>query len=218
MHVMAARQFFIPPTLAALTLLGAVAYVGSVGCGRREGDRRIVADKTRPLPSTTSEPGPPPACFEPLGDVTRDLELGEGCTYRVENGDLVVRLGARLTLGPGTKIAFGKGAALVVEDGALLVHGDKAHPVLLTSTAKKPARGDWVGLVFRDRSGKASSLDHLEVRWAGATTTTHPQAAAVLVVSPSSLQIGALEVGDSAGSAVLLTAASTISLGSAKPP
>lgn len=186
------------------------------GCGRRERERSIVADQAPPLPSST-EPSPPLPCVQTLSNVTRDLELGEGCTYRVE-GDLVVKNGARLTLGPGAKLAFGRGAALVVEDGALLAHGDKAHPVLLTSGAKKPARGDWVGLVFRDRGGKPSSLDHVEIRWAGATTPTHAHAAAVLVVSPSSLQIGALEVADSAGSAMLLTAASAISLGSVKPP
>lgn len=69
-------------------------------------------------------------------------------TPYVVTSTLTVAPGATLTLMPGTVLRFAAGTAFQV-DGTLVVTGNSTDPVVFTSDAASPARGNWVGIQIR---------------------------------------------------------------------
>jgi hypothetical protein len=91
-------------------------------------------------------------------------------------GDVLVPEGVTLTISPGTKVMFDSSESSKIEPvflsmqteimvrGRLLVMGEKSRPVSFESApeginTKKPARGDWGGIMFDgEASGKSKIL------------------------------------------------------------
>jgi hypothetical protein len=72
--------------------------------------------------------------------------------------------GAKLTIQPGTVIQGEKGATsrgtLVITKGAqLIADGTKDNPIVFTSDASTPARGDWGGIVILGNAKTNSSYN-----------------------------------------------------------
>lgn len=86
---------------------------------------------------------------------------------------------ATLTIEPGVTIRFKKGGYFEVEvfsgtnpaTGALIAKGTADKPILFTSGETTPAPGDWVGVSFGSATNPKTVLDHVEVQYAGLTTT-----------------------------------------------
>jgi hypothetical protein len=93
-------------------------------------------------------------------------------TFAVGGGSTL----ATLNVDPGVTFAFVKGGVLHVDTGstsspatgALVAKGSASTPIVLTSAAKAPAAGDWVGLDFGNMPSATDQLDHVEVHYAGA--------------------------------------------------
>ena len=106
-------------------------------------------------------------------------------------GDITVRnsqhthngspVAAILTINPGVEIRFEPGTGLIIGKdypyngyyeyyGALSVQGTSESPVVFTSNAASPARGDWKGIYFRTETvDSKTSLEHSIVEYGGHT-------------------------------------------------
>lgn len=81
----------------------------------------------------------------------------EGSPYRA-TGDLEIREGETLTIGPGVDVLFERGVSVSVR-GAIVVDGTELEPVRwLPARAGEP----WGGVLFRGAAA-SGNLDHLEV-------------------------------------------------------
>lgn len=122
---------------------------------------------------------------EAYGDVTlEDVTFhARGVPYQIGGektaGTFVVGGGstlATLNVDPGVTFAFVKGGVLHVDKGstsspatgALVAKGSASQAIVLTSAAKPPAAGDWVGVDFGNVPSATDKLDHVEVHYAGA--------------------------------------------------
>ncbi|MHA2248254.1 MAG: hypothetical protein ACXADY_25110, partial [Candidatus Hodarchaeales archaeon] len=88
------------------------------------------------------------------------LTLAQSPYYVAEN--LLVEVGATLTIEPGVEVRFATGKALVV-DGGLIAEGVPAAPIVFTSNLSSPYKGCWGGIQFRSGSGRANASS---VTWA----------------------------------------------------
>jgi hypothetical protein len=112
----------------------------------------------------------PPKALQVDGVIKTDT-VWSGTVHVV--GDVLVPEGVTLTISPGTKVMFDSSESSKIEPvflsmqteimvrGRLLVMGEKPRPVLFVSApeglnTKKPARGDWGGVMFDgEASGKS---------------------------------------------------------------
>lgn len=81
---------------------------------------------------------------------------------------------ATLTVEPGVVLKFTNGSGLGLETGlngskgALYAVGTASAPILFTSSAATPARGDWRGITFNNGTVSANTaLDHVTVEYGG---------------------------------------------------
>ncbi len=74
-----------------------------------------------------------------------------------------------LTINGGTTVRFSTGRIWIgySNNGGLVTKGTAAKPVVLESALKTPAAGDWIGLVFGNKTLAGSALDYTTVRHAG---------------------------------------------------
>ncbi|MDB5222292.1 MAG: hypothetical protein JWN83_959, partial [Chitinophagaceae bacterium] len=119
-------------------LIAAVGFM-SAGC------RKIEVDgTTTTTPPTTTEN----TILE--GRIISNLTLKAQYTYKLR-GLVYVTNGAILTIEPGTKIVgeLNKNGALIITRGAkIIADGTAAKPIVFTSEAANPQRGDWAGVVL----------------------------------------------------------------------
>ena len=82
------------------------------------------------------------------GAVNQDLKIGSepGARYRV-TGNVLIRNGCTLTIGPGTAIDFSPGAHMRVR-GSMIAVGEQSHPILFTGAQESP----WGKLFIESRS------------------------------------------------------------------
>ncbi|MGZ3449830.1 MAG: hypothetical protein ACXVEF_09540 [Polyangiales bacterium] len=126
----------------------------------------------RPAPSVAAKGGGPrslmpgancqlPARFD------RDVTIKAGCIADVVQSAMVEN-GATLTIEPGVKLRFHPGTFLEIghRGSKLVARGTSDKPIVFTSAALSPKRGDWVGLVFDDTIGD-SVLERAVVEYAG---------------------------------------------------
>lgn len=98
------------------------------------------------------------------GRIITNLTLKASYTYKLR-GLVYVTQGAILTIEPGTKIVGenGKNGALIICRGAkIIADGTEAKPIVFTSEAATPQRGDWAGLVILGQAPNNSSFNGVD--------------------------------------------------------
>ncbi|MEI6777663.1 MAG: right-handed parallel beta-helix repeat-containing protein [Chloroflexales bacterium] len=141
------------------------------------------ASQVRPLPNAAVLPAITPAC----APITQNTTWTTGNVYVVENCNLVVQVGATLTLQPGVVVKFGGtspgygstvGSAALIVQGTLQAIGTAAQPVVFTSLSddahggdtnangsSSGAASDWYGVVFQ--AGSSGQIENFFVGYAG---------------------------------------------------
>ncbi len=95
------------------------------------------------------------------GRIIANRTLKAGYTYKLR-GLVYVTNGAILTIEPGTKIVgeLNKNGALIITRGAkVIADGTADKPIVFTSEASNPARGDWAGLILLGQAPNNSSFN-----------------------------------------------------------
>ena len=121
------------------------------------GCRKIEVDGT--TTTTTTDPTTVNTILE--GRITSNLTLKANYTYKLR--ELVyVTNGAILTIEPGTKIVgeLNRKGCLIITRGAKIIADATADkPIVFTSEAATPQRGDWAGLVILGNAPTNSSFN-----------------------------------------------------------
>ena len=123
--------------------------------------RKIVVD------SNSSTTTPPPTTTENTileGRIAANLTLKAGFTYKLR-GLVYVTNGAILTIEPGTKIVGenGKNGGLIITRSCkIIADGTADKPIIFTSEASTPQRGDWAGLVILGNAPANSSFNGIQ--------------------------------------------------------
>ncbi len=95
------------------------------------------------------------------GRIISNRTLKANYTYKLR-GLVYVTNGAILTIEPGTKIVgeLNKNGALIITRGAkIIADGTAAKPIVFTSEAATPQRGDWAGVVLLGNAPTNSSFN-----------------------------------------------------------
>ncbi|MBI2283337.1 MAG: hypothetical protein HYU71_06495 [Bacteroidetes bacterium] len=98
------------------------------------------------------------------GRIINNLTLKAAYTYKLR-GLVYVTNGAILTIEPGTKIVGenGRNGALIITRGAkIIADGTADKPIVFTSEAATPQRGDWAGLVVLGQAPNNSSFNGVD--------------------------------------------------------
>jgi hypothetical protein len=116
---------------------------------------------------TTSTVTPPVTTTENTvleGRIISNLTLHAGYTYKLR-GLVYVTSGAILTIEPGTKIVgeLNKNGVLIITRGAkIIADGTVDKPIVFTSEAATPQRGDWAGVVLLGQAPNNSSFNGVD--------------------------------------------------------
>lgn len=115
---------------------------------------------------TTTTPTPSPAAENTIleGRIINNLTLKAAYTYKLR-GLVYVTNGAILTIEPGTKIVGenGRNGCLIITRGAkIIADGTSDKPIVFTSEAPTPQRGDWAGLVILGQAPNNSSFNGVD--------------------------------------------------------
>lgn len=98
------------------------------------------------------------------GRITENRTLKADYTYKLR-GLVYVTNGAILTIEPGTKIVgeLGQTGGLIITRGAkIIADGTAAKPIVFTSEAANPQRGDWAGLVLLGQAPTNASFNGIQ--------------------------------------------------------
>ncbi len=98
------------------------------------------------------------------GRIITNLTLKAAYTYKLR-GLVYVTSGAILTIEPGTKIVGenGKNGCLIITRGAkIIADGTADKPIVFTSEAATPQRGDWAGLVILGNAPNNSAFNGVD--------------------------------------------------------
>jgi len=124
--------------------------------------RKIVVDGDGTGGTTT-----PPTTSENVileGRITANRTLKADYVYKLR-GLVYVTNGAILTIEPGTKIVgeSGKNGGLIItRSSKIIADGTAAKPIVFTSEAATPQRGDWAGLVILGNAPANSSFNGVQ--------------------------------------------------------
>jgi hypothetical protein len=118
-----------------------LAAAANVGCRKIEvdGDTTVVTPATGTTENTILE-----------GRITANRTLKAGYTYKLR-GLVYVTNGAILTIEPGTRIVGenGRNGGLIITRSCkIIADGTVDKPIVFTSEAATPQRGDWAGVVI----------------------------------------------------------------------
>lgn len=118
------------------------------------------------------EPDPDPIICEIhiTDDITENTTWEASCTYYIDQS-INVKNDAILTIEPGTVIKFAQGKELTVayysiDSGNIIAEGTAEKPILFTSQAQVPAKGDWNGIWLYSGSS-ASKFKYCKIEYAG---------------------------------------------------
>lgn len=139
-------------------LLILIASVGMIATSCRKievdgGTTTVTTTPTTPAENTILE-----------GRIINNLTLKAAYTYKLR-GLVYVTNGAILTIEPGTKIVGenGKNGALIITRGAkIIADGTADKPIVFTSEATTPQRGDWAGVVLLGQAPNNSSYNGVD--------------------------------------------------------
>lgn len=138
-------------------LLILVASIGLIATSCRKIE--VDGDTTTTTPPVTSTEN---TILE--GRIITNVTLKAAYTYKLR-GIVYVTNGAILTIEPGTKIVGenGKNGALVITRGAkIIADGTADKPIVFTSEAATPQRGDWAGVIILGQAPNNSSYNGVD--------------------------------------------------------
>lgn len=95
------------------------------------------------------------------GRISENRTLKAGTTYKLR-GLVYVTNGAILTIEPGTKIVGEtgqRGGLIITRNCKIMAEGTAEKPIVFTSEASTPQRGDWAGLVILGNAPTNSSFN-----------------------------------------------------------
>jgi len=133
-----------------IVILGCSALVLFTGC------RKIEVDD-----NGGSNGGATADNFILSGRIDSDKTLETGKTYRLR-GTVYVVDGAKLTIQPGVTILGEKssrGALVITRGTQIFANGTASQPIVFTSDAANPQRGDWGGIVILGRARTNASFN-----------------------------------------------------------
>ncbi|MGI8583549.1 MAG: hypothetical protein ACR2KX_15225 [Chitinophagaceae bacterium] len=136
-------------------LIAAVGFM-SAGCRKIEVDGSTII--TNGGVGTTTEN----TILE--GRITQNLTLKSQFTYKLR-GLVYVTNGAILTIEPGTKIVGElkrQGGLVITRSSKIIADGTVDKPIVFTSEAATPARGDWSGIVILGNAPTNSSFNGVQ--------------------------------------------------------
>lgn len=140
-----------------LLLYGLIIATASVGCRKIEVDGpTTVVNGTDSTNNTTEN-------VILQGRISANRTLRAQYTYKLR-GLVYVTNGAILTIEPGTKIVgeagtSDKGALIITRSCKIIADGTADKPIVFTSEAATPQRGDWAGLVILGNAPTNSSFN-----------------------------------------------------------
>ena len=73
--------------------------------------------------------------------------------------------GVNIRVSPAGRVRFQANAAAI--NGSLIAQGTAASPIVFTSAVTPAVAGQWRGLVFEATNAASTTLDHVEIRYAG---------------------------------------------------
>lgn len=141
------KKLFVYGTLLALTALSC---------------RKIEVDGTND--NGTVEPGTGNENVILEGRISENRTLKTGNTYKLR-GLVYVTNGAILTIEPGTKIVgeTGRNGGLIITRSCkIIADGTVEKPIVFTSEAATPQRGDWAGLVILGNAPTNASFNGVQ--------------------------------------------------------
>lgn len=168
--------------LVATSLLGVFAPLVSTGCvnddedGMEDSGMDSTAGMTTGISGTGTDTGMMTTGTDTTGDDTGSStcvgKADAGAPRVIVNADITVPTtwtcdnlyilapdshifvrGTSLTIEPGVTVLGNANSALVIEkDATLIAEGTATQPIVMTSAAATPARGDWGGLIFLGRA------------------------------------------------------------------
>ncbi len=140
-----------------LFYLAAFAGLISTGC------RKIEVDGgTTTIIDTTNNGGTDNPILE--GRITANRTLKANVVYKLR-GLVYVTNGAILTIEPGTKIVGElnrQGGLVITRSSKIIADGTADKPIVFTSEASNPVRGDWSGLVLLGNAPTNSSFNGVQ--------------------------------------------------------
>ena len=137
-----------------LVLLATAAFVLATGCRKIEVDGDGGGDG-----NNTNPPAGENTVL--TGKIAADRPLKAGTTYKHREIVYVVD-GAKLTIEPGVTIQGEKstrGTLVITRGSQLIANGTADRPVIFTSDAATPQRGDWGGLVILGKARTNSNFN-----------------------------------------------------------
>jgi hypothetical protein len=87
--------------------------------------------------------------------------------------DLTINDNGKLTLTPGLEWRFGPSVGIWIgysTAGDLVAMGTQTLPIVFTSVANSPAKGDWHGIMLDTEATAATQLTYVEIGYAGEDT------------------------------------------------
>jgi parallel beta-helix repeat protein len=129
--------------------------------------------------------------------------------------DVLVPDGVTLTIAPGTRVMFAASESTKIEPmflsmqcellvrGALIARGAKDRPILFMPAPeglndKKPARGDWGGVIFDGAPASRSVLSHAELTMADSAIAAYGSSPTVTDCKVEDSKYGVVLMGGSA--------------------
>lgn len=139
-----------------LFIYGLLIATTVVSCRKIEVDGEAPTTPTNPNPSTEN------TILE--GRITANRTLKADYTYKLR-GLVYVTNGAILTIEPGTKIVGENGrngGLIITRSSKINAEGTAAKPIVFTSEAATPQRGDWAGLVILGNAPTNASFNGVQ--------------------------------------------------------
>ena len=126
--------------------------------------RKIEVDGATTIVNPPPGPGTPTENVILEGRITQSRTLSAANTYKLR-GLVYVTNGAILTIEPGTKIVGElnrQGGLVITRSAKIIAEGTVDKPIVFTSEAATPVRGDWSGVILLGNAPTNSSFNGIQ--------------------------------------------------------